>query len=145
MIFFNLEIFIAECYYCRIEEIEDAKDVAEIVVENTEMVTELVNNEEIVKVVQEGVTEDSEDSARLSQVHTNTMDDIRYFFKNQILDAEKILHLLDKLNFNKNFPVFYSFFRIVENVFFKSCYSLYFSYTLRSKSIKTQNLVKTNF
>ena len=36
MIFFNLEIFIAGCYYCRIEEIEDARDVAEIVVAITE-------------------------------------------------------------------------------------------------------------
>ena len=77
MIFFNLEIFIAECYYCRIKEIKDAIDVAQIVVENTEMVTKLVNNEEIVKVVQEWITDDSVDSARLCQVLSKTLADTR--------------------------------------------------------------------
>ena len=44
------------------------------------MVSKLLNNEEILQVVQEWITDDSVDGARLCQVFTRAMADIRYFF-----------------------------------------------------------------
>ena len=69
-------------YYSRIIETEDARDVVEIVVKNRddseEMVTTLVNNPELQRLVQEWVSPGSLlDSARLCQVLSRTMADIR--------------------------------------------------------------------
>ena len=69
-------------YYSRIIETEDARDVVEIVVENRddseEMVTTLVNNPELQRLVQEWVSPGSLlASASLCQVLTKTMADIR--------------------------------------------------------------------
>ena len=69
-------------YYCRIIETEDARDVVEIVVKNRddseEMVTTLVNNPELQRLVQEWVSPGSLlDSARVCQVLSKTMADIR--------------------------------------------------------------------
>ena len=69
-------------YHSRIIETEDARDVVEIVVKNRddseEMVTTLVNNPEVQRLVQEWVSPGSLlDSARLCQVLSKTMADIR--------------------------------------------------------------------
>ena len=68
--------------YSRIIETEDARDVVEIVVANRdvseEMVTTLVNNQELQRLVQEWVSPgDLLDSATLCQALTKTMADIR--------------------------------------------------------------------